>query len=106
MAASRLSWRELHWQRPIDPASVLALLRRLASDGRSPVIVFEARAVGGDIRYLIGLPADAVSDVVGVLTSLVAGVIVTKYDSERRPPVTARQLTTSSRHRQIAIDEP
>lgn len=106
MAVPRLSWRELHWQRPIDPQSVLALLRRLASDSRSPVIVFEARAVAGTVRYLIGLPSDAASDILSTFIVLVPGVLVTKFDSERRPPITARQLAASTRHRAIETGDP
>jgi len=104
MVAHQLTWRELHWRRPVDADACVALLRRLASDSRSPVIVFEARAKARSIGYLVGLPQAAAGDVVRLMTSLVPGLVVTRPPIDRRAPVTARQLAASTRHRPLAAD--
>jgi hypothetical protein len=100
-----LVWRQLHWQRPLSPDDCTLLLRRLASDERSPRLVLEARATAGQVTYLLGVPPAALSEVSTEFAALVPGTTLTKPSAPREPVVLARQLKLSTRHRALKTDK-
>ncbi|MEI2775169.1 MAG: type IV secretion system DNA-binding domain-containing protein [Tetrasphaera sp.] len=104
-ASPVLVWRQIHLQRPVDPEACLGLLRRLASDERSPLVVFEARANAGVITYLVGTPATSLAEVIAALKGLVPGTTLTPLIEQRAPSLTARQVKASTRHRPLRMDD-
>lgn len=97
-----LVWCELHWHRPVDAERAVQLLRRLASDGRSPRLVLEVRASAAGVRYLLAAPAAAIDEVQSLVRTLVPGTTMTMLRaSARLPVVTARQVRASTRHRSL-----
>lgn len=103
----RLIWRQLHWQRPLDGLHAAAVLRQWATDGRSPVIVLEARASAAGVSYLIGAASGPLTGLTATLANL-TGVGVTKLgEGINRTPVTgAGSLRLSTRHRPLKGTEP
>jgi len=62
-----LAWTEIHWPRPLEIEAVLSLLTHLATISRAGQIVFEARASGEQVRYLLGAEAGVLEQVEGVM---------------------------------------
>lgn len=102
--APGMVWRQLHWQRPLDPAQMVSVLRGWAADQRSPHIILEARADQAGVRYLLGIPnRSAAASVIAQLGSL--AVITELVEGQVREPVTAAGVVhASSRHRPIRTD--
>src|SRR4051794_14611274 len=100
--ASRLpfTWRELHLQRPLEPLQAAAVLRQWAADPRSPLVVLEARADAGGVRYLLGAPVPAVASLTASLTTFMGSVITKPELPTVRAGVDgAASLRLSTRHR-------
>lgn len=57
MSRDELVFTRLHLPRPLDPARVVSLLVALASERRSPIVVFEARADADGVCHLVGCAA-------------------------------------------------
>src|SRR5690606_18890220 len=53
-------WQEVHWSRPLDVSQATTLLRRLATDARRDTVIFEARALEGAVRHVVGTAAHQV----------------------------------------------
>ncbi|MBA3617995.1 MAG: type IV secretion system DNA-binding domain-containing protein [Acidothermales bacterium] len=101
-----LIWRQVHWSRPLDAARAVAVLRAWAADQRSPRLVLEARATGGRLRYLLGMPFGAQASVEQHLTTVLPGVQVTDLSAKRPPVLVAGRLKLSTRHRPLRTDDP
>lgn len=55
----QIAWAEIHWPRPLEVSSALALLTQLATTPRVGHIVFEVRARLGKAHYLLGARPEA-----------------------------------------------
>ena len=78
-----MSWREVHWPRPVAPAPLLGLLTRLASDQQRGPLVWEARAEAGHVRYLLGAADHDLRETARLLAQLVPGTAVTSLATPR-----------------------
>jgi hypothetical protein len=67
----------LYLPRPLDTATVLRFLTRLASDRAAPRVVLEVRADQNGTRYLLGCRATDVHPLRHLLTDLVPGSVLT-----------------------------
>ncbi|TFV62036.1 type IV secretory system conjugative DNA transfer family protein [Geodermatophilus sp. DF01-2] len=103
--ADSLTWRLLVWHRPLTPDMALGVLRRWATDQRSPKLVLEARAEGTSVRYLIGAKTSDFDDVTAVLTESTSGALLLPA-RERKPVQTAARLWATTRHRAIGRGDP
>lgn len=75
MSRAEVVWTRLHLPRPLDETRVLAFLLALASDRRSPDVVFELRATGGDESvHLVGTSAMAIQGITRLLRDHLPGV--------------------------------
>jgi hypothetical protein len=83
-----------------------AVLRTWAADQRARRIVLEARASGGQVRYLIGAKPAALDAVLGVLNGVLGGVTITATGIDRPGIITARRMMASTRHRALVTTEP
>jgi hypothetical protein len=78
-----IAWREVHWPRPLPVAPLLGLLTRLASDQQRGPLVWEARAEGGQIRYLLGGDERDLRETTRLLPLFVPGASVTMLTTPR-----------------------
>ena len=102
-----VAWRQLHWQRPLDLARTAACLRQWAADGRSPVVVLEARATTAGVSYLIGTAPTAITSVTATLQSFVGAAATTLAKPTLRAPVNAAgRMKASTRHWPLTISKP
>lgn len=100
-----LIWRQLHWQRPLDPARAAACLRQWAADGRSQHIVLEARGSQGNVTYLLGTTPSAVRPVGKALQPLLTALTPIPDTTRTAVPVAGR-LKFSTRHRPLRTNDP
>ena len=68
-SADALLWRELHWQRPLDPLRIAGCFRQWATDQQSPRIIVETELSTAGAQYRLGWPA-ATSGVAASLRAL------------------------------------
>ena len=103
--SSGLTWRELFWSRPLDPARVAACLRHWAADERSPQVVLETRLTRAGAQYLLGYRR---AQTEGVLTPLkaIGSATLREMKSDRSPTVTAARLRATTRHRALRLNDP
>lgn len=88
-----LVWREVSIQRPYELETLHDILTHIAAlTSRGPV-VWEARCIGGQLRYLIGTPQKSVSRVQEVFKAH-SSVQFTEIES-RTPVTAARKLKVS-----------
>lgn len=106
MSSVILTWRQLHWPRPLDPERVRAVLRAWAADQRSPRLVLEARSSIAGVVYLLGMPLGAQEQVQRQLATAVPGLQITAPGRERSAPSSARRIKASTRHRALRSDDP
>lgn len=78
------AWREVHWPRPLQVASLLGLLTRLASDQHRGPLVWEARCEAGRVRYLLSAGEHDLRETVHLLPQLVPGASVTTLTEPRQ----------------------
>lgn len=104
--SDQLVWRQLHWPRPLEAAGAVAVMRAWAADQRSPVIVLEARASAGGIRYLLGCSPSALTSVERRLTTAIPALQLTDPAIERAAVTAAGRLKLSTRHRALRTDNP
>lgn len=104
----RLTWRQIHWARPLDADRALQLIRRLAADGGSPQVVLEARSTAPGVAYFLATATPSLPTVRGVLEALLPGTALTTPSEEtaRKALTRARQLRASTRHRALRSDDP
>ena len=72
-----ISWREIHWPRPLATAPLLGLLTRLASDQQRGPLLWEARAEAGHVWYLLGAADHDLRETARLLSQLVPETSVT-----------------------------
>lgn len=78
-----MTWNEVHWPRPLASPPLIGLLTRLASDQLRGPLVWEARAEGGHIRYLIGADKTDLRETTRLSLQFVPGVSITSLQTER-----------------------
>jgi len=100
-AKQAIEWRRLHWSGPGSIERATASLRALATNQRSPHVVFESRASGGQVRYLMGTRPQAIGSVLSVLCGLMPELHATKDGVEREPVTAAGRVSASTRHRAL-----
>ncbi|HET6910680.1 MAG TPA: type IV secretory system conjugative DNA transfer family protein [Mycobacteriales bacterium] len=105
MATDRLVWRQVHWQRPLDADRCLGLLRRLASDERSPRLVLEAQGSRTGVTYLLAAPRGHAREAAQQVTALVPGTTLTPVTEARPSLDVGRQVKASTRHRALNTNE-
>lgn len=103
---SSVVWRQLHWQRPIEPERAVSVLRQWAADKRSPLVALEAVADAGDVCYRLGTLRPALPSVRAVLAHTLPGTTLTEPTSDRQPVQLAMKLKASTRHRALRSDSP
>lgn len=106
MTSAALSWRRLHWSRPLDPARATSVLRGWAADQRSPRLVLETAAARDGVDYLLGAPRPALIQASTALTTALPGTTLTALDSYRQPVGLAVRFKASTRHRALRSDDP
>lgn len=104
--AERLTWRRLHWRRPIEATAVTELLRLWASDPRRPRIVLEVRRHNAETGYLLGVPRDRLGSITSPLMATVPGTQVTADKIERQTIGAAGSLRLTSRSRAARSRDP
>jgi type IV secretory system conjugative DNA transfer VirD4/TraG family protein len=90
MANDELVFSALHLPRPLDVASVLRFLARLAADRGAPRVVMEVRADENGTRHLLGSRSTDVHPLRRMLADLIPGTTLTtpsQGQSEPRPAV-------------------
>lgn len=68
-----LTWRQLHWPRPVDRKLLLGVLKRLAAEPRRRPLVFEARARAGQVNYLLGGDVSTLTRAARLIEELLPG---------------------------------
>ncbi|SDI89981.1 hypothetical protein SAMN05444157_0710 [Frankineae bacterium MT45] len=104
--SDRLTWRQLHWPRPLDIAGPVAAVRAWAADQTSPVLVLEARADDSGVSYLLGTSLRHWRHVERRLTTAVPGIQLTKPENPRTQIAASGRLKLSTRHRALRSDNP
>jgi hypothetical protein len=101
-----LAWRQLHWQRPVEPERAVSVLRQWAADARNPRLALEAAADAGQVSYRLGTIAPALRSISAVLAHTLPGTILTEPLAPRPPVQLAMKLKASTRHRALRSDSP
>lgn len=91
-------WREVWWPHPFSPDTAVELLDRLAADHQIGEVVWEARATGGHVRYLVGVRPPHSRDLLVLLTNLIPGVRSDHTKRAARSRVDVAGHLTASRH--------
>jgi hypothetical protein len=99
-----MSWREIHWPRPIDPVEPAAAIRAWAADDNSPRLVIETHADAKGLRYLLGGSQQNLAGTLRRLTVAVPGVRVSDLDGNRQRVDQAAAVKLSTRHRALRLD--
>ncbi|MGH3811298.1 MAG: type IV secretory system conjugative DNA transfer family protein [Pseudonocardiaceae bacterium] len=82
----------LHLPRPLDVATVVRFLARLASDRSAPRVVLEVRADENGTRYLLGCRNTDVHPLRHMLTDLIPGSLLTTPKQGHSEPRTAAEV--------------
>jgi len=98
-----LVWRQLHFQRPLEPERAVSVLRQWAADQRSPLIALEAAADAAGVSYRLGAPNAALAQVEAAVLQALPATSLSALD-KREPVEGALRLQASTRHRPLRID--
>ncbi|MGH4012990.1 MAG: type IV secretory system conjugative DNA transfer family protein [Pseudonocardiaceae bacterium] len=82
----------LHLPRPLDVATAVRFLARLASDRSAPRVVLEARADEEGTRHLLGCRATDVHPLRHMLTDLIPGSVLTTAKQGQAEPRAAAEV--------------
>lgn len=82
----------LHLPRPLDVATVVRFLARLASDRSAPRVVLEVRADGNGTRHLLGCRNTDVHPLRHMLTNLIPGSVLTSAKQGHSEPRAAAEV--------------
>lgn len=96
LPSSPLTWRELHFPRPMDVAQAVEKIQTLTTDPFSPLVVLEARGSAGAVPFLVGCEQPAVTRVVSALGAVAVGLSM-----PRTPVLAARKLQVTNRQRAL-----
>jgi hypothetical protein len=77
MTSAELVFSGLHLPRPLELATAMRFLGRLASDRAAPRIVLEVRADPSGVRHLLGARATDVHALRHMLSDLIPGSVLT-----------------------------
>lgn len=102
---NELTWLQLHFQRPVAPATVLELLHLWSSDPRNPRLVLEVRSCL-TTQYLLGVPRRAESSVTAMVKQTIHGTQITTDDVYRPEVSHTAALRISSRTRALRTGDP
>lgn len=105
MATPNVVWTRLHLPRPLDEARVLSLLLNLASDRRSPSLVFELRADKDGVAHLLGCDKTVVQRVKRLAADHLPGVAFSTAP-QRLPVQEAGSLRLRPRSMPLRTDNP
>lgn len=104
-ARNRTVFSQLLLPRPLTPATVEAVMLRLASDRAAPPLLLEIRADDAGIRHIIGTPPEHVRWVQRTLRDLLVGIEIEPIDESSRPKITkAVRLRIRPRGLSLAVD--
>lgn len=99
-------WYEIGWPREIEPESVVAFLRNLASDRRRHVIGLETVVSAGHLTYRLGLAKDYDQTVLTQLQSYLPGVSTKLIEHQVTTcPDAAWQLRENPTHRALKTSD-
>lgn len=108
---SDLTWFEVYPPRGLDLATATAFIRPLASrpklgfTRRTPEVVFELRAEGGHVRWLLGVDERLAAHLPGQLRAQVPGVVLLRRtDPQRETPLLASNVRTSGVSQRLRLD--
>jgi hypothetical protein len=87
-------WREVSWQRPFTLDAVLEALTHLASTAPLGNVIWETRASGGKVRYLLGADKQFIAGVQAVFAAH-GKIQFHRLSSERIVAAVAKQLKIS-----------
>lgn len=85
-STTELVFSGLHLPRPLEPATAMHFLARLASDRAAPRVVLELRADQQGVQHLLGCRATDVHTLRHLLTDLVPGCLLTTPKQGERLP--------------------
>ena len=71
-----LTYYAIQYPRPLAPATVLEMLRRLAADHSRPPFFFEAIGSGHQVRYRVGVPARGAAVARQLISALIPGAVL------------------------------
>ncbi len=77
-------WRQAWWPQPLDPEVALQILERIATDHQLGEVVWEARARGGKVRYLVGVRPHHLRGLTLMLKALLPSVRLAKVVADAR----------------------
>lgn len=97
------TWREIHWQPPIDEIHALGFLRAMAADGARGALVWEIRAEAGRVRYFLGGSSADLSSASSQLRRLVPGAVLTKPEAERTEVERAGRIRIRQRNLNLTL---
>ena len=98
------TWSELAFQARPDAGDVQALIEHLAANATVGVVVFEARASSGKVRYVIGSDRDHLSAITQLIMHLVPGCSAVPLRDPRLKPDAALALSISNRQLPLRTD--
>lgn len=99
-----ITWREVHWPRPLPVAPLLGVLTRLASDQQRGPLIWEVRAEAGRIRYLLGAAEHDLRETARLLPQLVPGTSVTTQVTARAEAERCGRLQIRQRSLSLNLD--
>lgn len=105
-SSQELTWRQLHWRRPVEAGAVTELLRLWACDPRSPRIILEIRRSGDGLQYLVGVPRHQLTSVTRTLAQTVPGTQLSGHDIKRPSVAAAGSLRLTSAQRPLRSSDP
>jgi hypothetical protein len=91
MTSAELVFSGLHLPRPLELATAMRFLSRLASDRAAPRVVLEIRADQDGVRHLLGCRATDVHALRHLLSDLIPGSLLTTPKQGQQPPRPAVQ---------------
>lgn len=94
-------WREVHWPAPLPEGDALSLLVRLATEPEVGTIVFEVRASGGVVRFLVGINARHTRTVSRLIRNQLPDTRLTTPVASRDPMTAAYRVTLA--HPRLAV---
>ena len=102
MSSNGIVWSQVFWPRPLTEELAARVIKAWATDQRSPVVVLEARAVAGQVSYLLGAPISDLSVVRETLAGLCPGALLIAYDRQTDVAQMTGRLRATTRHRPVS----
>lgn len=100
----QLVWHRLQFQRPVEEAAVIGLLRLWSGDPRRPRVVLEVRS-GSPLQFLLGVPRRFARAVGATLLHALPGTRLSESGISRPSIIAAGGLRVSTQHRTLRTDQ-